>query len=75
MRFYIVVTCEIECLAHGVNVSFVEKRENVHLKARGIGQKSKDFEDAIKRAVGKTVSDPDCDDAVHPIVLLGARLK
>ena len=37
MCFHAGIVCEVERLAHGVNISFGEERENVRLKARQTG--------------------------------------
>jgi len=37
VRFHVVIICEIEGLAHRVDVAFREERENVGLKARQTG--------------------------------------
>jgi hypothetical protein len=73
VRFHVVVAPEIERLAHGVNVSLSEKREDVALKARSIGHESKYLKNIVDGTV--RLAGPDCDNAVHPLVSFGAGLE
>jgi hypothetical protein len=75
VRFHIIVVCKIERLAHGVNVSVREERQNIHLKARQIGHGSKNLKDTVHGTVREPIAGPDCDNAVHPIVFLGTGLE
>ena len=50
--FHVVIICEIERLAHGVNVMFREERANVRLKARLCRHNSKNLKDTVNGAVG-----------------------
>jgi hypothetical protein len=66
--FHVVVICEIERLAHGVNIPLCEERANVRLKARLCRHNSKNLKDAETGPSGKSITGADREPAGHNAV-------
>jgi hypothetical protein len=75
VQLHVVIICEIVRLAHRVNVSFTEKRQNVRSKARLIGHESKYLKDAVAGAVRQPNAGSGRDNAAHLIIFLGIGLE
>ena len=80
MGLYIIVTCQVERLAHPLNIPLRKKRPDVGLEAGQIAHSasslpSEHFDDVVERTVGQTFSDAYGYDPVDPIVVRGVPLE
>ena len=80
MGLYIIVTRQVERLAHPLNIPLRKKRPDVSLEAGQIAHcasllPSEHFDDVVERTVGQTFSDAYGYHPVDPIVVRGVPLE